>query len=92
MVHIALPAALATHSLPGEHLGLMEEGALAAPPGLLLTWRLGQLPDRLVSGHWSSVHAWAACLMRASVRSVTVRSHRQLLCMLGPISLRSMGA
>lgn len=73
LAHIALPAALATHTLPGEP-------HVYTPIGVALAWeQLGVL-----GGQWSSVRASAARLMCASVRSIVVSGGMQLL---GKLSL-----
>lgn len=76
VAHIALPAALAVHSLP---VAPPEKRKLDAPWGFQLAWGLDAALDEGGSANWSSVHAWAAWLLCANAKSIVVSARQQLL-------------
>lgn len=69
--HIALPAALAAHTLPEESSQWAPANSWVTPMGYDLAWRLEVALDGCTgSGQCSSLHASAALLMRASAGSL----------------------
>lgn len=84
-MHIALPTALAAHTLTAEPFHRTTSGELVKRAGI----RLACLQEGALarggcgSSQWTSGRAWAAWLMSANVRTVVVGDCLQPLCVLG---------
>lgn len=84
-MHIALPTALAAHTLTAEPFHRTTSGELVKRAGI----RLACLQEGALarggcgSSQWNSGRAWAAWLMSANVRTVVVGDCLHPLCELG---------
>lgn len=70
MIHIALPAALAVHNMPGKPYHRSQRERVLIPTGFLLAWELEVAFATAGHSQENSVRTWAAWLMCASVRAV----------------------